>query len=187
MLSLVIAPNPSLKKIAEPVSEVNDDIRRLIDEMYELMVDARGIGLAGPMVGVSKRIIIVDLQDDEHDRVTLINPVLKQAGSEQQTHEEASLCYPGIAANITRPNDITVEYQDTDGKAQTLNASGWFAQVILHEMEYLDGKSFIDGLSKMKRDRLMKRMDKFKKAHDRAGTSTHQHGPNCGPGCDEET
>lgn len=177
MLSLIIAPNPIFRQKASPVAEVTDATRQTITDMFALLYDARGIGMGANMVGILERIVVVDLQDGDHPKVAMVNPVITAKSEETQTHEEASLCYPGIGAEITRPESITVEYLTEQGEKQTLNASGWFAQVIQHEIDYLDGKVYLDYLSKMKRDRLIKKMEKYKKAED------HKHGATCGPGC----
>lgn len=178
-LSLVIAPNPIFKKQADPVLEMTEDIRWQIGAMFDLLYAAKGIGMAAPMVGVLNRIIIVDLQDGQHPKLAMINPEITAVSSDRQTHEEASLCYPGISAEVTRPRDITVTYLDEKGDQHTMQASGWFAQVIQHEIDYLNGKVYLDYLSKMKRDRLLKKMEKYKVSQDRQ----HQHSSHCGPGC----
>lgn len=166
MLALVIAPDPIFNKKAPALDQVTDHIRAQISHMFSIMYDARGIGLAAPMVGLSERIIIVDIQDGFNPKIAMINPEIIKASEAQQTFEEASLSYPGISADITRPATITVTYRDTEGHSQTLDASGWFAQVIQHEMDYLDGKSYLDHLTKIKRDRLLKKMEKYKKSPD---------------------
>ncbi|WND03096.1 peptide deformylase [Temperatibacter marinus] len=179
MISLRIAPDPILRKTAKKVTHVTDELRGIIRQMYDLLYAARGIGLGANMVGLLERIVIVDLQDGDHPKVTMINPVITWHSEEMQSNEEASLCFPGISAEVTRPLEISVTYLDETGHEQTLQAAGWFAQVIQHEIDYLDGKIYLDYLSKMKRDRLMKKMEKYKKAED----NKHVHSSNCGPGC----
>ncbi len=174
-LSLVIAPNPIFKQKALDVQQVDDDIRTLCADMLETLYAERGIGIAAPMVGVLKRVIAIDLQE-EGIRAPLIciNPQITSTSSYTQTHEEASLCFPGIRAEIERPNALELNYLDTDGKPQNLQADDWLATVIQHEMEYLDGRVFLDNLSKLKRDRLIKKMLKDIKHAQACGD------PHCG-------
>lgn len=174
-LSLLQAPHPTLKKTAEAVTVFDATLKAECDQMLAIMYDERGIGLGANMVGLLKRIIVVDLQENgEKKPFVCINPKLTSIGETLVEREEASLCFPGVRANIKRPDTITVQYQDTDGKEHTLSAEGWLATVIQHEMEYLDGKTFLDNLSKMQRDRLMKKMQKHLKHMHTC------HDPHCG-------
>lgn len=175
ILSLVMAPNPIFKQTAATVEQVDDEIRTLCSSLLETLYEERGIGIAAPMVGVLKRIIVVDLQEQgTRSPIICVNPVLKHTSSRTQKHEEASLCFPGIRAEIERPASIELDYLDADGKPQSLMAEGWLATVIQHEMEYLDGKTFLDNLSKLKRDRLIKKMLKDTKHAQACGD------PHCG-------
>lgn len=175
ILDLIMAPNPIFKQTAEPVAAVTDEVRQLCDDMLETLYHERGIGMGANMVGSLKRIIVVDLQEEGIRKpLVCLNPVITSASKETSTQEEASLCFPGIRATITRPASIEIDYMDLDGKKATLAAEGWLATVIQHEIEYLDGRTFLDNLSKMKRDRLMKKMQKQQK-------HTHDCGdPHCG-------
>ena len=175
VLPLVYAPNPIFKKVADPVIEVNDQIRSLINDMFNTLYFEKAVGMGANMVGILKRIAIVDLyENDTPHPYTFINPEISILSKETQTFEEASICYPGISANITRPKHIKVDYLDTDGKPQTLEAEGFFATVIQHEIDYLNGKTYLDHLSKMKRDMLLKKMQKHIKQHP-----PHIHGEHC--------
>lgn len=168
MLSLVMGPNPIFKQKALPVAEVNDAVRQDVQDMFRIMYAEGGLGLGANMVGLLKRIVVVDLQQDGIKApLALINPEIMASSDETQSTQEASLSFPGISAEITRPKAITLRYLDENGKEQTLDADGFLAVVIQHEMEYLDGKTYLDHLSKMKRDMLIKKMKKF----------------SCGPGC----
>lgn len=163
-LPLVYAPNPIFKQKASPVERVDDTIRQLIDNMFGTLYLEKGIGLGANMVGVLKRIIVLDMQEDgKRTPISFINPDIIARSEETQTFKEASLCFPGISAEITRPKDITVRYLDYQGNEQVLKASGFFATVIQHEVDYLDGKVFLDYLSKMKREMLLKKMEKHLK------------------------
>lgn len=160
-LPLIIAPDPVFKKQAKPVDMVDDDIRTTINAMFETLYLERGVGLGANMVGLLQRIIIVDLQEDGiRAPQAFINPELLWASDETQTFTEGSLSFPGISAEITRPSSIRITFLDEQGNAQELEASGWLATVIQHELDYLDGHTFLDHLSKLKRDRLMKKMIK---------------------------
>lgn len=176
-LQLVMAPNPIFRQKAAEVTEFDDDLRVLTEQMLEILYQERGIGLGANMVGLLKRIIVIDLQEEgERKPLVCINPVLTGHSDETNKREEASLCFPGIRAEISRPASIDVAYQDVEGVRHTLQAEGWLATVIQHEMEYLDGRTFLDNLSKMKRDRLLKKMQKEQK-HACCGTSHCSHTP----------
>lgn len=161
-LPLVYAPNKIFKQIAQPVEIVNDDIRKLSDQMLNTMYAEKAIGLGANMVGVLKRIIVVDLQEEGNSKPYIfINPQITYHSEEKQVFTEASVCFPGIKAEITRPKTIKLKYIDYEGKSQELQASGLFSTVIQHEIDYLNGKVFLDYLSKLKRDSLLKKMQKY--------------------------
>ncbi|WP_262695240.1 peptide deformylase [Kordiimonas aquimaris] len=168
VLDLVIGPDPVFRQKALPVKVIDDEIRELCDNMLETLYAERGIGIGANMVGILKRVIVVDLQEEGVRKPLIcINPKIIKASKEMEAREEASLCFPGIRAEIKRPNTITLSYQDQSGEKHTLEASDWLATVIQHEIEYLDGRTFLDNLSKMKRDRLLKKMHKqLKHNHD---------------------
>ncbi len=174
-IPLIYAPNEIFKKKSEAVSIVDDSIRALIDSMLETLYLAHGIGMAANMVGVLKRIAIIDLQEDGGKApLTFINPEVTWRSSEMQEFEEASICYPGIGASISRPSAIKLSYTDYEGKTQEMEAEGFLATVIQHEIDYLDGKVFLDYLSKLKRDMLMKKMLKHMKMYP-----PHIHSESC--------
>jgi len=172
-LSLIMAPNPIFRQKAVAVQQVDENIRLLCDDMLETLYVERGIGLAAPMVGMLHRIIVIDLQQ-EGTRAPLvcINPSVKNLSTRKEKHEEASLCFPGIRAEIERSSSLELSYLDKTGTPQNLQAEGWLATVIQHEMEYLDGRTFLDNLSKLKRDRLIKKMLKDIK-HEHACGDPH--------------
>lgn len=174
-LSLVYAPHPIFKTKAEPISQVDDSIRLLIDNMLKTLYLEGAVGLGANMVGVLKRIAIVDLQEKGvRTPHIFINPEITWHSEEKQTFKEASLCFPGIAADITRPKAIKVSYLDYNGQKQELDAEGFFATVIQHEIDYLNGITFLDYLSKMKRDMLMRKMQKYMKHYP-----PHVHSEHC--------
>lgn len=174
-LSLVMAPDPIFRRKSAAVQQVDDNIRALCDGMLETLYAERGIGLAAPMVGVLQRIIVIDLQQDgTRAPLVCINPQIKNLANETEKHEEASLCFPGIRAEIERPAALELDYLDRTGAPHNLRAEGWLATVVQHEMEYLDGRTFLDNLSKLKRDRLIKKMLKDIKNAQACGD------PHCG-------
>lgn len=161
VLPLIVGPHPALRKRAEAVQTVDDSVRQLCDDMLETLYAERGIGMGANMVGILKQIIVVDLQEEGVRKPLIcINPEIIKQSENQVTHEEASLCFPGIRAEITRPETVEIKYLDPSGAPHTLAAEGWLATVVQHEMEYLEGRTFLDNLSKVKRDRLIKKMQK---------------------------
>jgi peptide deformylase len=166
LLPLVYAPNAAFKKIAKSVEVVDDEIRVLADQMLATMYSEKAIGLGANMVGILKRIIVVDLQEDGIcNPYIFINPEITYYSEELQTFTEGSVCFPGIKAEIIRPKSIKLKYLDKSGKNQEIEASGFFATVIQHELDYLNGKVFLDYLSKFKRDTLLKKMQKHRKSY----------------------
>ncbi|MDB2414455.1 peptide deformylase [Rickettsiales bacterium] len=175
LLPLVYAPNKIFQEKALPVEKVDDEIRELIDDMFETLYFEQAVGIGANMVGILRRIAIVDMYEDgKPNPYVFINPEITYRSKETQTFEEASICYRGISAKITRPSSIKVKYLDKEGKNQELEANGFFASVIQHEIDYLDGKVYLDYLSKMKRDMLLKKMDKYIKMHP-----PHIHSASC--------
>ncbi len=175
LLTLVTAPDPIFKQRSTPVEAVDDDVRRLVDDLFHTLEVEQAVGMAAPMVGVLKRIAIADLQEGGVSTpLTFINPEIIRRSDERQEVEEASLCFPGISAVISRPQAITVSYLDYEGKAAEMSAEGFLASVIQHEVDYLDGITYLDHLSRLKRDGLMKKMQKFLREHP-----PHVHGAGC--------
>lgn len=162
ILSLKYAPNQVFKQKASIVEKVDDKVRKIVDDMFETLYAEKAVGMGANMVGILKRIAIVDMyEDNKPNPYTLINPKIIKSSKEKQVFEEASICFPGISAKISRSEKITVEYLDYYGKPQTLEAEGFFATVIQHEIDYLDGKIYLDYLSKVKRDILLKKMNNY--------------------------
>ena len=160
-LPLRIAPDPIFRQTAAPVEEVTDEIRAHIDDMFETLYLEQGVGLGANMVGLLQPIIVVDLlQGGVHAPLVMVNPVITKTSDDVQTSEEASLSFPGISAKITRPATIEITYLDRDGNEQSREATGFLATVIQHEMDYLDGQTFLDHLSPIKRKMLLKKMQK---------------------------
>lgn len=163
-LPLVFAPDPVFRKTAEAVSEVDDEIRQLIRDMFDTLYLEKGLGIGANMVGVLKRVIVLDLQDGGiKNPIAMINPDISFASDEVQTFTEASLSFPGIEAKVTRPTSISVQYLNEHGAVSQMDADGFLATVIQHEMDYLDGRTFLDQLSRLKRDALMRKYKKLRR------------------------
>lgn len=173
--NVVYGMNKIFKQKAQKIDKITDEVKEIAVRMAKTMYFEQAVGVGANMVGVLKRIIVVDIREsDEQKLYIMINPEILSASKEKQVFEEASLCFPGIAANIERPRDIKVKYQDIDGKEHQIEASGFLSSVIQHEMDYLDGKIFLDYLSKMKRDTLIRKMEKHMRLHP-----PHIHGEGC--------
>ena len=162
---ILTAPDPRLKAVSEPVSRVDGDIRKLIDEMLESMYAAEGIGLAAVQVGVPRRVLVMDLAQKEGRRAprAYINPKILWASEETEIVQEGCLSVPDIWEDVERPSRIRAEFLDRDGKPQTLEADGLLATCLQHEMDHLDGILFVDHLSKLKRSIALRKLQKAKR------------------------
>jgi len=166
LLPILIAPDPRLKRKAAPVEQVDESIRRLMDDMLETMYDAPGIGLAAPQVGVSKRVLVVDVTVDEtapKHPICMANPEIIWASDDKRTYEEGCLSVPKNYANVIRPDRVKVRYLDRDGQSQELEADGLLATALQHEIDHLDGTLFIDYLSTLKRGMIIRKLQKSQK------------------------
>ena len=163
--NIVIEPDPILRKRSSPVEEVNNDLRKLLNDMLETMYAAPGIGLAAVQVGVLKRLIVIDISKDEEKKnpLFLINPEIVLRSKKTSIYEEGCLSLPGHFAEIERPAECHIRFVDYSGKKKELKASGLLATCIQHEVDHLDGILFIDYLSKLKKDMIVKKLIKHKK------------------------
>ena len=161
---ILTEPDKFLRQVSKSVLKVTDDERRLMDDMLETMYDANGIGLAAIQVGVPKRILVIDLGKKENKNMPLffVNPKIIKKNDKLGTYEEGCLSVPDQFAEIDRPNKCTVEYLDYNGKKKVLDADGLLATCLQHEMDHLEGILFIDYLSKLKRDYIIKKLTKSK-------------------------
>lgn len=159
LLPILRFPDPRLKKIAAPVTKIDDSIRQLIADMAETMYEAPGIGLAATQVDVHKQVVVIDISEDRNDLLALINPRLENFQG-QQEGEEGCLSVPGIFEKVERAEQVTVHYQDADGQARTLVADGLLAVCIQHELDHLNGTVFVDHLSQLKQTRIRNRLAK---------------------------
>ncbi len=159
ILDILTYPDPRLYKVAAEVTEVNDEIRRLVRDMAETMYDAPGIGLAATQVDVHKQVIVMDLSEDKSQLQVFINPkILSKCGT--QDYEEGCLSVPGIYDVVTRAESITVEALDERGEKFTLEADGLLVVCIQHEIDHLLGKVFVEYLSGLKQSRIKNKLKK---------------------------
>jgi peptide deformylase len=162
-----------LRRPAEEVAEIDEKLRLLIQDMFETMYEAEGIGLAGPQVGISRRVCVVDLADGEHPPMALINPRIVESGSVKEKGEEGCLSIPGITGLVNRPAEVVVEALDGEGRPVRIEADGLLARCLQHEIDHLDGILFMDRISPLKRDMLLKRYRSLsqEEGRGRAGTA----------------
>ena len=162
---IVIEPDPILRKKSEMLETVDDELRHLLDDMLETMYAAPGIGLAAVQVGILKRLIVIDISKDKEKKnpIFLINPEIIFKSKNTSIYEEGCLSLPGHFAEIERPEECHIKYIDYDGKKKEMKANGLLATCIQHEIDHLNGKLFIDYLSKLKKDMIIKKLVKHKK------------------------
>ncbi len=168
---IIIHPDPRLKKKAEAVTDITDDLRRLSDDMLETMYDAPGIGLAAPQLGVPKRLLVMDCVKEEGAAprpMVLLNPVVTWTSEETNTYEEGCLSIPDQYADVTRPAEVEVGWLGLDGETHSEKFGGLWATCVQHEIDHLDGKLFIDYLTALKRQLITRRMVKLKREKARA-------------------
>ena len=153
ILELVKAPDPRLKLVSQPVPEVDRALKRFMDDMFDTMKDASGIGLAAIQVGVPKRVAVIDLDPSGPDSkpIYLVNPKIVAESEEKILHNEGCLSVPDFWEDVSRASRLTVEYTDEKGRQQTLEADGLLAIALQHEIDHINGLLFIDHLSKLKR------------------------------------
>ena len=163
---IITIPDPLLREVSAPVERVDDDVRRLMDDMLEAMYEAPGIGLAAVQVAVPRRIVVVDTAREEEERnpLFLVNPEIVSLSDEMRPHEEGCLSIPEFYAEVERPAACTVQCLDRDGKPREMDCTDILSTVIQHEVDHLNGVLFIDYLSRLKRDRVIKKFVKAKKA-----------------------
>jgi peptide deformylase len=164
---ILILPDKRLRQVSKPVERIDQGTRKLVDEMFESMYEAPGIGLAAVQIGTPRRVITMDLakKEDPRDPQVFINPEIVWASEEKATYEEGCLSIPEFYEEVERPSQVKVKYLDLQGEQRLIEANGLFATCLQHEIDHLNGILFIDHLSKLKRDRVIK---KFAKAARRA-------------------
>jgi peptide deformylase len=166
LLPILTAPDPELKKISQPVKQVDASVRKLMDDMLETMYHAPGIGLAAPQVGVLKRVIVLDLarEGEEPQPLRIANPEIVWVSDDDATYNEGCLSVPEHYADVVRPAACRVKYLDKDNKQQEIAAEGLLATCLQHEIDHLDGILFIDHLTSLKRNIILRKLLKAKKA-----------------------
>jgi peptide deformylase len=167
---ILILPDPRLRLVSDPVKAVDAEIRKLVEDMFDTMYAAPGIGLAAIQVGVPKRVVTLDLakKDEPPSKQVFINPEITWRSEEKGVYEEGCLSIPEYYEEVERPARVKVKFLDLDGKSQEIEADGLLATCIQHEIDHLNGVLFIDHISKLKRDRVIK---KFTKQAKLAGTT----------------
>ena len=159
LLPILRFPDPRLKKLAAPVRNIDENIRRLARDMAETMYEAPGIGLAATQVDVHKRVIVIDISETRDQLFTLINPEIVESDG-QQVCEEGCLSVPGIYDKVERAENVVVRYLDLEGREKTIEADGLLAVCLQHEIDHLDGKVFVEHLSQLKQLRIKAKLAK---------------------------
>ena len=166
---ILIEPDPILRQKCEPLEKIDTNTKKLMDDMLETMYAAPGIGLAAIQIGILKRIVVIDISKDKEDKkpIFMVNPKIISTSKTTSVYEEGCLSLPGQFAEIERPAKCQIEFIDFNGKKKELNANGLLATCIQHEIDHLDGVLFIDYLSKLKKDMIIKKLIKHKKEIER--------------------
>ena len=166
---IITVPNEVLKKISDPIENVGDSEKKLVNDLFETMYNSNGIGLAAVQVGILKRILVIDVstKEEEKNPLCFINPVIKKVSDEKSLYEEGCLSIPDTFIEIERPKICEVEYINLDGKIKNIKCDGLLSTCLQHEINHLDGKLIIDHLTKLKRDIIIKKISKNKKNPDR--------------------
>ena len=161
-LNVLIYPDERLRTVCQPVAEINDEIRKIVDDMVETMYKEEGIGLAAPQVNIQQRIITIDLDSENSNQIVLINPEILESSGETGI-EEGCLSIPGFRGLVPRKEKVTVKALNRDGNEFTLEADGLLAICIQHEIDHLNGVLFVDYLSPLKRNRIKEKLIKLQK------------------------
>jgi peptide deformylase len=162
---IITLPDKRLRLQSEPVKRIDSGIRKLVDDLFETMYEAPGIGLAAIQIGIAKRVVTMDLskKDEERAPQVFINPEITWASDETSKYEEGCLSIPEFYEEVERPAKVKVKYLDLDGKEHEIDASGLLATCLQHEIDHTNGVLFIDHISKLKRDRIVKKFVKAAK------------------------
>lgn len=160
ILDILEFPDARLRTLAKPVTEVNDETRRIIQDMFDTMYDAPGIGLAASQVDIHQQIVVIDVSEDKNEPLVFINPKVTVLDGELEKMQEGCLSVPGFYEDVERVEHCKIEALDKNGHAFEMEATGLLAVCIQHELDHLNGKLFVDYLSTMKRDRIRKKLEK---------------------------
>ncbi|HOZ31731.1 MAG TPA: peptide deformylase [Tabrizicola sp.] len=167
--SILIHPDPRLKKVCDPVAEITAEVTALANDMLETMYDAPGIGLAAPQIGVMKRVLVMDcIKDGPPEPMVLINPAVIWSSEDVATYEEGCLSIPDQYAEVKRPAEVQVRWLGLDGVEHERQFAGLWATCVQHEIDHLDGKLFIDYLGPLKRQMITRKMEKLKRERARS-------------------
>ena len=168
-LKVLEYPHPVLKQKAEKVDVVDDELRKLFDDMLETMYASNGCGLAAPQIGVSKRVVVIDIahEGEEPAPIYMANPEIIWSSDEVEVCEEGCLSVPEMRAEVTRPASVKIRYSDYHGKECELLAEDFLAVAVQHELDHLDGILYIDKISRLKRQMLLKKLEKLRKERER--------------------
>ncbi len=164
--NILIHPDPRLKKLADAVPDLSDELRLLADDMLETMYDAPGIGLAAPQIGINKRLIVMDCvreEDDTPNPMVMFNPEIIGASDDLNTYNEGCLSIPEQFGDVTRPKEVAVRWLDVNGNVQEAEFDGLWATCVQHEIDHLEGKLFIDYLKPLRRQMITRKMQKLKR------------------------
>ena len=167
--TILTAPDPRLKKKSKPVASVDAEVRQLMDDMLETMYEAPGIGLAAPQIGELKRIVVLDIDREEVKTgpIVMANPEIIEASDEDATYEEGCLSVPEHYSDVVRPAKVTVRYLDRDGETREMTCEGLLSTCVQHEIDHLDGILFIDHISALKRNMILRKLLKTRKEQER--------------------
>ena len=162
VLEIKLLPDPILRKKASPLEKVSEEVKTILNDMAETMYDAPGIGLAGNQVGILKRLVVMDCSTDEEDPnlIKMINPEIINSSDEKEELEEGCLSIPDHKSIVKRPAQVKVKYLNIDGIEQTLDAEGLLAACVQHEIDHLNGILFVDHISRLKRDMILRKVKK---------------------------
>jgi peptide deformylase len=176
---IISLPDPRLRQKSEPVARVDEDVRRLMDDMLETMYDAPGVGLAAIQIGVPKRVVVIDTAKNEEEPrpLFLANPEIVWSSEETRTYQEGCLSIPDFMEDVERPERVRARFLDRNGELQEIEADGLLATALQHEIDHLDGVLFIDYLSRLKRERITKKFAKqAKRENEERDTRPRQTG-----------
>lgn len=163
---LIILPDPVLRQVSKPIERVDANLQRLVDDMLDTMYDAPGIGLAAIQVGVPRRMLVIDLskEGEEKQPLVFINPEIVGSSEDRSVYEEGCLSIPDYYAEVERPAKVTAKYLDREGNEQSVEADGLLATCLQHEIDHLNGVLFIDHISRLKREMVIKKFTKSAKS-----------------------
>lgn len=167
ILEILEFPDPRLRTIAKPVTKVDDRVRKLVDDMFETMYEAPGVGLAASQINVHERIVVIDVSEDKSQPMVFINPEINVLDGDLFQYDEGCLSIPGFYETVERPEHISVTALDRDGNQFTIKPDGLLAVCIQHELDHLNGKLFVDYISPLKRNRIRSKLEKKHKVEAR--------------------